>query len=365
MTAITVNGSLCSAATSAGYVNKPCVSVTICAPGSTTNCQTINDILLDTGDYGLRIFKQALSVPLTPVASGSGTLGECVTYAAGSVWGSVQMASVVLGGEPAVQVPILVADSTFANGQAVCTGIYTSPSDAGFNGTLGLGPFPQDCGEECASSPAGPYYSCTGSTCTVVAVPLQDQVQNPVSLLPADNNGVVVELPPVPQNGAASVNGTLVFGIGTQSNNTPSPGVAAYGANQAVFTTAFEGTTYTDESFVDSGSNALFFPTPSSLTVCSSSSAGSGWLCASPSPQDFSATTTGASGSPTGTVPFQIVDATTLFQTTNNVFSTLGGPWTSTPLNFDWGLPFFFGRNVYIGIDGTRSSLGTGPYWGY
>ncbi len=28
------------------YPNEPCVSVTICAPGTTTNCQQIDDILL-------------------------------------------------------------------------------------------------------------------------------------------------------------------------------------------------------------------------------------------------------------------------------------------------------------------------------
>ncbi|WP_324084464.1 DUF3443 family protein, partial [Geomonas sp.] len=39
---ITVNGNLCSSATSAGYINKPCVSVTVCNPNSNT-CQTITD----------------------------------------------------------------------------------------------------------------------------------------------------------------------------------------------------------------------------------------------------------------------------------------------------------------------------------
>src|SRR4051794_15179060 len=55
---LTVNGSLCS---TRSYINKPCVSVTVCTPGTST-CQTIHDILLDTGSYGLRVFKSVLTV---------------------------------------------------------------------------------------------------------------------------------------------------------------------------------------------------------------------------------------------------------------------------------------------------------------
>src|SRR5258708_7516206 len=36
------------------FVNIPNVSVTVCAPGTNT-CQTINNIQLDTGSYGLRL----------------------------------------------------------------------------------------------------------------------------------------------------------------------------------------------------------------------------------------------------------------------------------------------------------------------
>jgi hypothetical protein len=44
------------------------------------------------------------------------------------------------------------------------------------------------------------------------------------------------------------------------------------------------------------------------------------------------------------------------------VFADIGG---SFPSGFDWGLPFFFGRNVHVGLEGTVSILGTGPYWAY
>ena len=357
---VTVNGGVAPG----GYPNEPCVSVTICSPG-TSNCQTIDNILLDTGASGLRIFKSLLTVSLTQVASGSGSLTECIQYSDNSAdWGPVQLADIILGNEPAVRVPIQIIDSTFSgynscslNGQYI---LDTSPSITGYNGILGVGLFTEDCGSECTSvANNGMYYSCNGSSCTGTAVSLNNQVQNPVSLLPLDNNGVIVQLlTPVPLGGLLSVNGNLILGIGTRSNNIPS-GVTMYPADptHGEFITVFNGKTYSD-SFIDSGSNGLFFDqgSISALTICDGE-----WFCASPT-LSLSATTKGHTGSPSGTVSFQIGDADTLlFQTSNNVFIELGGPDTS----FDWGLPFFLGRSVYVGIDGQTSSLGTGPYWAY
>ena len=354
--AITVNGP----GLNNSYPNEPCVSVTICTPGTTT-CQTINDILLDTGDQGLRIFKQALNVSLEQVTVSSGSLAECIQYADGSSdWGPVQMASLILGNEPAVQVPIQVIDSTFfGTAASACGNPDQSPSATGYNGILGVGLFAHDCGLGCANSASnGVYYSCSGSNCTGTAVALDSQVQNPIALLPKDNNGVIVQLPSVPLGGSPSVNGSLVLGIGTQSNNVPS-GVTAYAADQlGEFTTTFNGTTYS--SFIDSGSNGLFSPSPGSqLPDCPAPN--SGWYCPS-STVSLSATNTGAAGSPSGAVSFQIGNFDSLINSSNNVFADIGG---SAPGEFDWGLPFFFGRNVYVGLEGKGASLGTGPYWAY
>lgn len=353
---VTVNGSLCSG--NPAYPNEPCVSVTICAPGTTT-CQTINDILLDTGSTGLRIFNQAVTVPLAQVASGSGLLAECVNFGDGtSLWGPVQMANVVLGNEPAVQIPIQVVNQNFGTPSNLCTSPNstpaTSPAEANFNGILGVGLFAQDSGQ---------YFSCSGtasgSACTVTAPTAA--VANPVSSLPTDNNGVIVQLPAVPANGAGSASGSLILGIGTQSNNIPS-GVTTYGADQrAEFTTTFNGIRYA--SFLDTGSNGLFFPSPSAAQLPACPSPNAVWFCP-PAANGFSAsaTNTGAGGSPSGVVSFLIGNATSLFSTSNQVFGNLGGGGVNS---FDWGLPFFFGRSVYVGIDGTSSSLGTGPYWAY
>jgi len=354
---VTVNGSLCS---SGSYFNKPCVSLTVCIPGTST-CQVVTDLLLDTGSYGLRIFKQALSVSLPQVTVGAGSLAECVQFADGSSeWGPVRLASVILGNEPAVQVPIHVVDATFGSLSSACRNADASPATAGFNGILGVGLFTHDCGGLCTSSANnGIYSACNGSVCNGTTVPLASQVQNPVALLPQDNNGVLVQLPGVPLGGAPSVNGSLVLGIGTRSNNTPAA-VTGYPANSVgEFTTTFNGVTLTN-SFIDSGSNGLYFSAPASLLpLCPSPNAS--FYCPAAT-TSLSATNTGAFGSPSGPVPFQIGNFNSLVRTSNRVFSEAGGSGIG---GFDWGLPFFFGRNVFIGIEGTSSSQGTGPYWAY
>ncbi|MBF0457673.1 MAG: DUF3443 domain-containing protein [Nitrospirae bacterium] len=374
---VTVNGSLCSAANSQGYPNKPCVSVTVCTPGTST-CQTINDILLDTMSTGLRIFKSVLSVTLTPVTVSSGTLAECYGYGDGSAdWGYVATASVKLGGESAVTVPVHVIDSSFDStfsgipgGSSGCIlsqnpYVDTSPQEAGFNGILGVNVSPQDCGSDCVNSANNQlYYSCAGNRCSGTSVTLSSQVQNPIALLSQDNNGYIVQLPSVALGGVASVSGSLVLGIGTQSNNTPPSTLTVYPTDQyADFNTTFNGVSYAANGFIDSGSNGLFFKSPStsSLPDCSSSSNASSFYCPT-STKSFTATNQGINGSPSGTVSFQIGNASTLFNSNNNVFVELGGDDSG---EFDWGLPFFFGRSVYYGMDGSKSSLGTGPYVAY
>jgi hypothetical protein len=358
---VTVNGSLCA---SGSYLNKPCVSVTICSPGTST-CQTINDILLDTGSYGLRLFNQVVTVPLTQVTVPAGNLAECVKFGDGSsLWGPVQTADVVLGGEPAVSVPIQVVNAAFPVSAAVpgaCGTPDTTPAVAGYSGILGVGLFAEDCGTGCSALVNNTiYYACTGTTCSNSTAPLASQVQNPVTLLPLDNNGVLVQIPAIPSGGTLSVNGQLLLGIGTRTNNIPS-GVTAYPASQiGNFTTVYKGSTLTN-SFIDSGSNGLFF-SDSAIPACTSPNAA--WYCP-PSTLDLSATNRGAGGTPSGIVNFQIGNAIGLFNTGNRALAELGGALPPALSGFDWGLPFFYGRSVFVGIEGTSSSLGTGPYWAY
>lgn len=358
---ISVNGSLCSDATSANYINKPCVSVTVCNP-DLSSCQTVNDVLLDTGSYGLRIFKQAIpGLTLPQIASGAGSLAGCVQFADGSsLWGPIQRAGVILGGEPAVQIPIQVIDASFGTVPTQCSNADPNPATAGYTGILGIGVFPQDCGPGCAnSSDIGIYYRCVVTSCNGTTVPLEDQVQNPVAHLPQDDDGILVQLPSVPLGGVASTSGSLILGIGSRDNNTPSSVQVFPTDQQGDFTTVFDGINST--SFVDTGSNGLFFPRQDTTLLPLCPAPNSAWYCP-PLTRALLATTMGAFGTPSAQVPFNIGNFSSLMNSSNKVFSDVGGPST---FGFDWGLPFFMGRGVFIGLDGKKSGLGTGPYIAY
>lgn len=344
-----------------GYANEPCVSVKVCQHG-TSSCVTINNILLDTGSYGLRIFSSMVSsLGLPKVASGSGTLAECVSYMDNSSdWGPIATADLVLGSETASNVRIQLIDSTLSGRPSSCTNPDDSPSNAGFNGILGVGLFVDDCGPGCAQTAQNEtYYSCYGSNCSNVAVLEANQVSNPVAFLSTDNNGIILQLPSIGASGASSAQGYLVLGIGTRSNNNPVGATVLTADGNGNFGTTFQGSSYSG-SFIDSGSNGLYFPQPSSLSTCGSSSDVSGWFCPS-SVITYSATQNGNNGVGAN-VSFQIGNAQTLLGSGLNVFNDIGAPNSS---GFDWGLPFFLGRTVFIGLDGTSSSLGSGAYWAY
>jgi hypothetical protein len=150
---VTVNGDLCNSAYNDYYPNKPCVSVTICNPNTTT-CDTITDILLDTGSTGLRIFKDALtntSLSTVTTSDTSYLLGSCAAFGDGSLdWGPVKIADVIIGSETAPSINIQIIDKTWGDGGTACnaawgpgytldTGSYSGKSPAYFNGILGVG----------------------------------------------------------------------------------------------------------------------------------------------------------------------------------------------------------------------------------
>lgn len=344
------------------YVNQPCVSVTVCEPG-TTNCQTIDKILLDTGSYGLRIFSSLISLNLSPRTIGGNSLAECVSYADGSSnWGPIVSADVVLGGLKAPNIAIQAIDANFATVPSDCTKPDASPTAAGYNGILGVGIFTEDCGAGCATIQDNRiYFSCVGTTCSSTMVPISQQVSNPVAFLPSNNNGVIVQLPEIPAEGSTSASGYVVLGIGTDANNTPTSANFFQADGNGYFQTQFNGTTYSS-SFIDSGSNGLFFPAPASIPACAVNSGANGFLCPA-TRLSLSATQIGRAGTDMVAINFEIQNAAeAIVSSPNFMFNNIAGNFSNS---FDWGLPFYFGRTVFHGIDGKPSALGTGPYWAW
>jgi hypothetical protein len=199
----------------------------------------------------------------------------------------------------------------------------------------------------------------------IVGESLAQQVQNPVVLFSTDNNGVIIELPAA-RGPEASLSGSLVFGIGTQSNNGLN-GATIYSVDDfGNFITTYKGTAY-NESFIDSGSNGLYFldTATTGLPDCSDANF---FYCPSAT-ENLSAITEGSTGTPSTTINFSVANADDLFNNNPNatVFGQLAGPniLPDNMTGFDWGLPFFYGRKVYTAIYGQSTPGGTGPYWAY
>ena len=349
------------------YVNGVFASVTVCVPGDDSQCETISDLLVDTGSVGLRILSSALSLSL-PQQTGAGgrPVAECLPFVDGYTWGPVQLADVKMAGEQAKSVPIqVIGDPDFSAVPGRCTNLGLPPMDTlqdlSANGLLGVGLFRQDCGSACEQSAApGLYYECSSSGCDQAIERLSDQVQNPVWLFADDNNGVIIKLPSIPANGAASVNGSLVFGIGTRANNGLDTATILTTNANGTFTTLYRGRPY-GPSFIDSGSNGIFFleSITTGIRVCNDAQ---DWYCPS-STQSVSATNRGADGIATDDITFAVANAESLLANlAHSAFSNLAGP---NPDSFDWGLPFFFGRAVFTAIEGQETPAGYGPYLAY
>jgi hypothetical protein len=348
------------------YTNGAFTSVTVCVPATTT-CQTIDGVLVDTGSSGLRLLSSALTISLPQQKAGDGNpVVECLPFVSGYTWGPVQTADIQISGEKASAVPIQVMSDTDFPVPGACADRGSSEDTLGAlgaNGLLGVGNFAQDCGGACVATGAGNpelYYECPASGCVVTGESLAQQVQNPVALFATDNNGVILELPAV-TGPEASISGSLIFGIGTQSNNGLSGATVYTVDSDGNFTTSYKSQPY-NQSFLDSGSNGLYFLTSSAsgIPVCPDAAF---FYCPS-STQNLSATNQGANGA-SGQVSFSVASADNLFNDNPSafVFVNLAGP-NSLP-GFDWGLPFFFGRNVYTAIEGMSTPGGNGPYWAY
>jgi hypothetical protein len=321
---------------------------------------------VDTGSVGVRVLGSALpsafsaSLPsqtgATDDPTGNAPIAECAQFNSGFTWGSVKRADVKIGSKVAANMPI----------QVIADGKYSTPSDClsrggsdlnsvaemGANGVVGIGTAQRDYAAAATTALPGTYYYCTSATsCTKTRMPLDTQVMNPVANFTSDNNGTIIRLPALPAGGQASATGELVFGIGTQANNTLPSNASVLSLNQSgYFTTTYQGYAYL--SAIDSGSNANFFTdytTPYS----------GDWFVPTAT-LNLSAILVGATGGSTPvTVPFSLANALSQMASQYAAYDNIGSPMYGS---FLWGLPFFYGRSVYTALNNVKIGTWTGPF---
>jgi hypothetical protein len=405
-----VPGSAAGTASSAfiiGAANVPYTSVTICNPGTTT-CQTIDHILVDTGSSGLRVMSSVLNtnIVLPAIKVGTAPLVECLQFADGYSWGSVRTADVHLAGEVASSIPVQVIGDSGTAPQACINSFLPATASAlndvisfGANGVLGVGLFREDCGSGCVNSSLNTFYfTCpTATSCTGSTAALNQQVANPVAKFLVDNNGVILVLPQVAAGGGAqNLQGTLVFGVSTSTNNALTTAQAIYQANPTTGNfistlTGFDASTPTaytvnstqcPNSFIDSGSNAIYLPNQSNSSQTTNpipvdSSLGGWFAPTTPRTLVIDATIQDYTAIPAATpVTFTIANASDLFGLNGGVdtaFNGLGAPSGNCSTNtggVDWGMPFFFNKSLYTVVEGATPTVNggsapQGPFWAF
>lgn len=346
-------------------INMPLVNVTICNESGT--CNTVPDVLLDTGSFGLRVFKQFLTgLNLTHVAESGAQLAECVSYGDGSQnWGPIMYASIKLGDESSGMIPIQEIDATYPGAKSEsCASATTSPSDFGANGILGVGPVTLD-------SYYHNYYTCDNSgNCNQVTNDLESTVyvKNPIA---AKFNGLTLKFPMVGDDGSAPVTGYAIFGIGTNTDNDVNA------ANVNIYPSKDQGiipigmkTKFNAESmigFLDTGSNLYFF-TDNNINTCNADGISyiycpNGDIMLNLQNQDKHNSFINTS--------INIGNASDLLYSPNLNFSNLGAIMGHLAglAYFDLGMTFYFGKTIYMGFDNGMpvSKLGgeTGPFWAF
>jgi hypothetical protein len=385
--------------------NVPYVSVTVCNPGGTTTCTTIPNVQVDTGSSGLRILASAPGVSglaLTPVTGSGSSVYECFQYSDGSyLWGQVEQADVSLAGENGTHVPIQVVTSGSAPSSTPCGmgggSNLDTPTLLQANGVLGLGTAQQDCGLSCTGKTVLPYYwlcSSDSSCSSVAAVPAATQVSNPVIFFAGDNNGVNLTMSSVGATGATTGSGTLTIGIGTQTDNALSSSAKVFGLSldtiggqpfSTILATYPATTGKTYPALVDSAEFFNYFldaktvaAAPAGVGIANCTTPYAAYYCtssASPVSLPFTAQDNSSDSAPASVA---IGDGTALLSSSvakgggNTAFSNLTGGAATAGNDFViLGMPFFYGRTVYIGIAGqvppagvSKSSAAAG-YWAF
>jgi Protein of unknown function (DUF3443) len=387
-------------------------TVKVCVPGDANLCTSIDHVLVDTGSVGLRVLAskvQQLSLPPIKLSADTDPVQrdawECFPFVIGGLWGANVAADVWLGQqktEAAVSMQLIDDQNRRAPTSDCVTvtdnGLLASAAALGANGILGIGSTILDCGLYCeqglyhvrASDPMGSstlYYSCpsvvtTANPCALAAMPVPLQSFNPVAKMAAPyNNGVVLKMPAIPdtQIGAVTAAGELILGV--DANNLPMGAERVFLGVADASTDSFLNihTEFNNHlfaaSYLDTGTNGLFFY-DASMEACSSRTESYYWYCPPSTRKNLQAVLSDGDNAALHRVPvnFQIANALVLFGTSNTASSSLGGAvnsldpnaqlWVPNLTTFAWGMPFFYGKQVYLSI-WQQAGSENGPWYAW
>jgi hypothetical protein len=157
------------------------------------------------------------------------------------------------------------------------------------------------------------------------------------------------------------VTGTVTFGINTQSNNAMPSTVTKLTTNASGDVNAtFNGSALV--AFFDSGSNAYFFTDPT-LPACTGNA--SAFYCPTSTTTrtvtvaSYNPSTSGAPGGKT--LSMTVANASQLLANGNFGLNDLAGSLGNGATFVDLGMPFFYGRTVYYGMDRSGTG-GSSPF---
>ncbi len=160
------------------------------------------------------------------------------------------------------------------------------------------------------------------------------------------------------------------FGIGTQSDNAlGSATVYALNNYEIIPTVTYNGVAYTTTNLFDTGSNSLALSDHATLGIadCSNST----FYCPSSTITLSGIQLAGYDSIGTGTVSVNIANTEQLVTNNPNsaVFNDVGGDGGTSPSNdlMDFGLPFFLGNTIFVGIGGQPlpSGVNSNAAYGY
>jgi hypothetical protein len=343
------------------YYDTAYTNIKICAPGSTANCQVIDHVIVDSGSDGVRVassaIKSALLKAMPYVTSGGKVLTECETYVDSYTYGPIKKADIYIGGKSAKNFPLQIFGVPGFPTPGSCSsqgGASTNtPASFGGNGLVGVAFDLTDYSL---------YYNCAGNGTGCVLNTTYAGIPNLVSKFSSDNNGVVMTFPAVSTSGSGpTVMGSLIFGVGTKSNNKPpSKTTALLNDDNGEFNLVL-GTNKV-KAYIDSGTDDLVINGP--YAMCAGGSAGDGYYC----PSANTAVSMGVSSYNKSAVAYHVGytvgNATKLLLKNDVAYNDLAEPaGSSSAAGFDYalGLSTFFGRTMYFVFEGRNSSLGAGP----